>query len=61
MIFPGGIVRAIAKAAQDFYGLLKRDGTTDAYRDRMFDFAGINKLLGTAAILERGKAYEEQA
>ena len=61
VIFPGGIVRAIAKAAQDFYGLLKRDGTTDAYRDRMFDFAGINKLLGTAAILERGKAYEEQA
>lgn len=61
VIFPGGIVRAIAKAAQDFYGLLKRDGTTDAYRDRMFDFAGINELLGTAAILERGKAYEEQA
>jgi 2-methylisocitrate lyase-like PEP mutase family enzyme len=61
VIFPGGIVRAIAKAAQDFYGILKRDGTTDAYRDRMFDFAGINALLGTAAILERGKTYEDNA
>jgi 2-methylisocitrate lyase-like PEP mutase family enzyme len=61
VIFPGGIVRAIAKAAQDFYGILKRDGTTDAYRDRMFDFAGINVLLGTSAILERGKTYEDKA
>jgi len=61
VIFPGGIVRAIAKAAQDFYGILKRDGTTDAYRDRMFDFAGINVLLGTSAILERGRTYEDKA
>ena len=60
VIFPGGIVRAIAKAAQDFYGVLRRDGTTDAYRDRMFDFRGINELLGTDAILARGKTYEDQ-
>ena len=60
VIFPGGIVRAIAKAAQDFYALLHRDGTTDAYRDRMFDFSGINALLGTDALLARGKTYEDQ-
>lgn len=60
VIFPGGIVRAIAKAAQDFYATLHRDGTTDAYRDRMFDFRGINDLLGTDAILARGKTYEDQ-
>lgn len=60
VIFPGGIVRAIAKAAQDFYGALRRDGTTDAYRDRMFDFRGINELLGTEQILARGKTYEDQ-
>ena len=58
VIFPGGIVRAIARAAQDFYAVLRRDGTTDALRDRMFDFQGINGLLGTDAILERGKTYE---
>ena len=60
VIFPGGIVRAIAKAAQDFYGVLRRDGTTDDYRDRMFDFRGINELLGTEQILARGKTYEDQ-
>ena len=58
VIFPGGIVRAIARAAQEFYGVLRRDGTTDALRDRMFDFQGINGLLGTDSMLERGKSYE---
>ena len=32
---------------------------TDAMRDRMFDFQGINALLGTEAMLERGKGYED--
>jgi 2-methylisocitrate lyase-like PEP mutase family enzyme len=59
VIFPGGIVRAIARAAQDFYAVLRRDGTTDAMRDQMFDFQGINALLGTEAMLERGKGYED--
>jgi 2-methylisocitrate lyase-like PEP mutase family enzyme len=59
VIFPGAIVRAIAKAAQDFYQTLARDGTTEAFRPNMFDFDGINALLGTQSILERGKKYEE--
>lgn len=61
VIFPGGIVRAIAKAAQDFYATLHHDGTTEAFRDRMFDFRGINDLVGTEAILARGKTYESDA
>ena len=59
VIFPGGIVRALARAAQDFYGTLARDGESNAFRDRMFDFEGLNGLLGTAGILARGKRYEE--
>ena len=59
VIFPGAIVRALAWQAQAFYGALHRDGTTDAFRDRMFDFQGINALLGTEAMLERGKGYED--
>ncbi|MFM7568608.1 MAG: oxaloacetate decarboxylase, partial [Betaproteobacteria bacterium] len=51
VIFPGGIVRALARAAQDFYGTLARDGQSNAFRDRMFDFEGLNGLLGTAGIL----------
>jgi 2-methylisocitrate lyase-like PEP mutase family enzyme len=58
VIFPGGIVRAVARTAQAFYRVLARDGTTDAFRHNMFDFGELNTVLGTKAILERGRAYE---
>jgi 2-methylisocitrate lyase-like PEP mutase family enzyme len=58
VIFPGGIVRAIAHAAQDFYGTLKRDGTTAAFRNRMFGFDELNDVIGTPAMLAEGKRYE---
>ncbi len=58
VIFPGGIVRAIAHAAQDFYGVLKRDGTTAAFRNRMFGFDELNDVIGTPAMLAEGKRYE---
>jgi 2-methylisocitrate lyase-like PEP mutase family enzyme len=58
VIFPGGIVRALALAARDFYAGLARDGTSDGYRNRMYDFDGLNEMLGTAGILARGKRYE---
>lgn len=61
VIFPGAIVRALARAAQDFYGVLRRDGTTDNFRDRMFDFAAINRIVGTDATLARGRRYEDPA
>lgn len=57
VIFPGGIVRALAKAAEEFYGSLKANGTTDAFRARMFDFDALNKLIGTPETLARGKRY----
>lgn len=57
VIFPGGIVRALAKAAQDFYSALKANGTTDPFRPRMFDFDALNNLIGTPDMLERGKRY----
>lgn len=59
VIFPGGIVRAIAKAAQDFYATLHTHGTTDAFRERMFDFNALNDLIGTPETLERGKWYAD--
>jgi 2-methylisocitrate lyase-like PEP mutase family enzyme len=58
VIFPGAIVRALAHAARDFYGVLKRDGTTDAFRDRMFDFDALNAIVGTPDMLARGQRYE---
>src|SRR5918912_2438312 len=58
VIFPGGIVRGLAKTAQAYYGSLARHGTNEPFRDRMFDFAALNALLGTPEMLALGKAYE---
>ncbi len=57
VIFPGGIVRALAKAAEEYYGSLKAHGTTDPFRARMFDFNALNALIGTPETLARGKRY----
>ncbi|MBT7451140.1 MAG: carboxyvinyl-carboxyphosphonate phosphorylmutase [Rhodospirillaceae bacterium] len=58
IIFPGAMVRIIAKAGQDYLRALKEDGSTAQVRDRMFDFNGLNDLLGTAELLESGKRYD---
>jgi 2-methylisocitrate lyase-like PEP mutase family enzyme len=57
VIFPGAIVRALAKAAEDFYGSLKAYSSTEPVRARMFDFDALNRLIGTPEMLERGKRY----
>jgi 2-methylisocitrate lyase-like PEP mutase family enzyme len=57
VIFPGGIVRTLAKAAEEFYASLKAHGSTEPFRARMFDFEAINRLLGTPEMLERGARY----
>jgi len=61
VIFPGAIVRALAKAAEEFFGSLKAHGSTDPFRPRMFDFDALNRLIGTPEMLERGKRYEAAA
>jgi 2-methylisocitrate lyase-like PEP mutase family enzyme len=60
VIFPGGVVRAIALAAQSFYDTLARDGTTDAFRSRMFDFDALNAVIGTPGMLALGRRYKEE-
>ena len=59
IIFPGAIVRTLAKAAEEFYGSLKTHGTTEPFRARMFDFDGLNRLIGTPEMLARGERYAE--
>jgi 2-methylisocitrate lyase-like PEP mutase family enzyme len=58
VIFPGAIVRALAKAAEEFYGSLKTHGTTDAFRARMFDFDALNDVIGTPEMIALGRHYE---
>ena len=57
-IFPGGIVRALAVAARDYYTSLKAHGSTRPFADRMFDFDGLNAAIGTPEMLALGQRYE---
>ncbi|CAH1652574.1 MULTISPECIES: oxaloacetate decarboxylase [unclassified Chelatococcus] len=59
VIFPGGIVRALARTAQDYYSSLKVNGTNDPFKDRMFDFNALNALIGTPELLALGRTYED--
>lgn len=58
VIFPGGVVRAVAHAAQAFYAALLREGTSASFRGRMFDFDDLNAIIGTPELLALGKRYE---
>jgi len=61
VIFPGGTVRAMARLLQQYFASLHAHGTTAPFADRMFDFAGLNAMLGTAEILKAGAAYDPGA
>lgn len=58
VIFPGGVVRALAKTAGDYYASLLANGSNEPFRDRMHDFAGLNAVLGTTTMLADGKRYD---
>ncbi len=58
VIFPGGIVRAVVKQAQDYYGSLRANGSNRPFADRMTDFDGLNAAIGTADLLAKGNSYE---
>ena len=57
VIFPGGLVRAIAHTAEQYFASLNEMGSTRDYQNKMFDFEELNELLGTDRILEAGKQY----
>ncbi len=58
VIFPGGIVRALARTARDYYQSLSEHGSNKPFADRMFDFDGLNDVIGTAGMLENGARYD---
>jgi 2-methylisocitrate lyase-like PEP mutase family enzyme len=60
VIFPGGIVRTLARTAEEFYASLGTHGSTEPFRDRMFDFDAINRLVGTPEMLQRGAGFESE-
>ena len=57
VIFPGGLVRAIARTAEQYFDSLNEMGSTRNYQNKMFDFKELNELLGTDRMLKAGKQY----
>jgi 2-methylisocitrate lyase-like PEP mutase family enzyme len=60
VIFPGGIVRALAHHAAGYYASLAGNGTTEPFRNQMLDFDGLNRVIGTPEMIALGKRYETQ-
>jgi 2-methylisocitrate lyase-like PEP mutase family enzyme len=58
VIFPGGIVRALARTAGEYYASLAKQGTTEPFRSRMLDLEQLNTLIGTPEMVALGKRYE---
>jgi 2-methylisocitrate lyase-like PEP mutase family enzyme len=59
VIFPGGVVRAIAATMRDYYDSLIANGSTVPFRERMLDFDGLNAMIGTAEMVAAGRTYDE--
>ena len=57
-IFPGGIVRALAKTAQAYYASLKTHGSNRPFAENMFDFDGLNEVIGTNVMLAQGARWD---
>ena len=60
VIFPGGIVRALARTAQDYYASLHANGSNRPFAARMFDFDGLNEVIGTPEMLASGQKWEHR-
>ena len=53
-----GIVRALARTAEDYYASLRAHGSNAPFAGRMFDFTALNERIGTEAMLAAGARYQ---
>ena len=58
VIFPGGMVRAMAQSVQAYLASLKTHGTNQPFSNRMLDFSELNEVLGTEGMLATGASYD---
>jgi len=61
VIFPGGAVRALAATAERYYASLLATGSNAAMGDAMFDFGGLQEMIGTDEMLAEGRKYDPEA
>jgi 2-methylisocitrate lyase-like PEP mutase family enzyme len=59
-IFPGATARRVARAVEEMFQVLKKDGNTSRMRDGMYDFSYLNDMIGTPEMLALGKKYEQE-
>jgi 2-methylisocitrate lyase-like PEP mutase family enzyme len=59
VIFPASLVRALTFTAMGLLESLRAEGHTRAWADRMLDFQGLQRLLGTEELLAAGTRYSE--
>jgi methylisocitrate lyase len=57
VIYPRSAAGAAAKAIQELMAVLKRDGTTEKYLERIISFEGRNQITGLAYYRELDKKY----
>lgn len=57
VIFPGGTARAVAHTLAGYYASLRRHGSTAPWQAQMLDFDGLNAVIGTDELLQRGRRY----
>lgn len=59
VIFPGAAARVLVWTLERFFADLKANRTSADWAGRMHDFAGLNAVLGTEALLAAGREYDE--
>jgi 2-methylisocitrate lyase-like PEP mutase family enzyme len=57
VIYPGAMVRVVAKAATDYLNVLSTDGSTINMLDNMFDFNQVMELVGLSEMMSDGQKY----
>jgi len=57
VIYPRSAAGAAAKAVQELMAVLKKEGTTKSFLDRMVSFEGRNRITGLAQYQELEKKY----
>lgn len=57
VIYPGGTARFVSYQLQRYFESLRKHGTTAPLRGDMFDFDGLNSLIGTPELLDVGRRY----
>ncbi|NBT39433.1 MAG: carboxyvinyl-carboxyphosphonate phosphorylmutase [Alphaproteobacteria bacterium] len=57
VIFPGGLVRNLAKQMDGYFSSLLKHGTNAPMMGQMHDFDALNDIIGTPELLAKGQEY----